>query len=59
MLLIGYVLAFVMDKFSVLSSQNVQYTINNFCVVFGRHGYVDNILELKRKKMCISRRMCS
>ncbi len=48
-LLLGVSLASIMDKFSILNLLNVCYTISNFCNVFMKHGYIDNILELKRK----------
>jgi len=48
-LLSGVSLASIMDKFSILSLLNVCYTISNFHNVFRKHGYIDNILELKRK----------
>jgi hypothetical protein len=59
-LLLGASMTFVMEKISILNSFNVYYIICNFHNVSRRHGYIDNILELKRKKnTIIFKKVCS
>jgi len=39
----------VFDKFSMLSSPNIRHTIKSFNNVTKGNGYIDSILELKRR----------